>query len=185
MSGERARLFVALELPSEAREGLTGWSAPVLQAEAALRPVAPQALHVTLCFLGWRPVDEIEEIAAGCGAVAASRTPQLSFGDPVWLPPRRPRVLAVELVDPDGTLAHIQASLSGRLEAGGWYTSEMRPFLAHVTVARVKKDGRARRRDLPPAPEMSFAAGSVTLFRSRLARGGAQYERLSEMRLTR
>jgi RNA 2',3'-cyclic 3'-phosphodiesterase len=185
VSDERARLFVALELPRDARAALADWTAPLIRAEAALRPIEAQALHVTLCFLGWRRVDEIEPIGATCRALAAGSAPALSFGEATWLPPRRPRVLAVALIDAGSRLDELQASLSRGLEAGSWYTPEARPFLAHVTLARVRKDGRVRRRDLPPAPELSFHATSVTLFRSRLSPGGAQYEQLSEVRLTR
>ncbi len=184
MSDERARLFVALELPDEAREALIAWSAPVVANTAALRPVGAEGLHVTLCFLGWRSVSEIAPIAAACATLGSSAPPSLSFGDAVWLPPRRARVLAVELVDSAGALASLQASLSSALEAGGWYQPEARPFLGHVTVARVRKDGRIGRRDLGSAPELSFGASSVILFRSQLGRGGALYERLSDVRLS-
>jgi RNA 2',3'-cyclic 3'-phosphodiesterase len=184
VSDERARLFVALELPDEAREALIAWSAPIVGRAAALRPVGAEALHVTLCFLGWRSVSEIAPIAAACATLDTSAPPLLSFGDAAWLPPRRARVLAVELVDSGGALGSLQASLSSALEAGGWYQPEGRPFLGHVTVARVRKDGRIGRRDLGSAPELSFGASSVTLFRSRLGPKGAHYERLSEVRLS-
>jgi RNA 2',3'-cyclic 3'-phosphodiesterase len=184
VSDERARLFVALELPVLAREALIAFRAPVLRDEAALRPVAAEALHVTLCFLGWQSVSEIAPIAAACSAVGRWAALSVAFGDAGWLPPQRPRVLAVELVDPAGALASLQASLSGALEAGGWYQREARPFLAHVTVARVRTNGRVGRRDLAGGPELSFSACTVTLFRSRLGSAGARYERLSEVRLS-
>ena len=62
VDAERARLFVALELPEAAREALERWRASVFRDVDGLRPVAPEALHATLCFLGWRSVDEIEQI---------------------------------------------------------------------------------------------------------------------------
>lgn len=183
MSDERARLFVALELPLAARVALTRWRDGVLRGGRGLHPVATDALHVTLCFLGWRAVEEIEEIGAACEAVASSSPPELSFGDAVWLPVRRPRVLAVEIEDPAGELAAAQAGLSKALAAGGWYAPEPRAFLAHVTVARVAKGGRARPRELPPAPALDLESSSITLFRSRLGAGGAHYEPLRTVEL--
>lgn len=184
MSDERARLFVALELPTVAREALAGWRGPLLSGNG-LRPLGTEGLHVTLCFLGWRPVDEVSAIATACDAVAGVDQPvELALASAVWLPARRPRVLAVELEDRGGRLSRLQASLSRALSDGGWYAPEKRPFLAHVTVARVRRHGHVRSIGLPSVPELSFPASSVTLFRSRLSREGAQYERLSEMQLT-
>src|SRR5437588_446428 len=67
---ERARLFVALELPVAARDILARWRAAALRETPVLRPVPLEHLHVTLCFLGSRPVREIDAIAAACGAAA-------------------------------------------------------------------------------------------------------------------
>ena len=183
MSDERARLFVALELPRDAREALVNWRARVIEEVSGLRPVAPEALHATLCFLGWRSVSEIEEIGAACGTIAGEPIASLSLGKAVWLPARRPRVLAVELVDPRGLLAQVQSTLSRVLQRGGWYTPEARAFLAHVTVARVAKGARVRARELPEPPRLGAEGAQVTLYRSRLAPGGAQYEALHRVEL--
>jgi ketosteroid isomerase-like protein len=72
----------------------------------------------------------------------------------------------------------VQSELSRTLSEGGWYTPEARPFLAHVTVARVARGARAPAIELPSAPAVSFEAARVTLYRSRLSAGGARYEAL-------
>ena len=87
-----------------------------------LRLVSPEALHATLCFLGWRSVDEIDQIDAACGQAVGERVaPLLKVAEQLWLPRRRPRVLALRLEDPSGALEEIQAGLSAALSAGGWY----------------------------------------------------------------
>lgn len=180
----RARLFVALELPVAARDALVEWRAAALRDVRGLRLVAPDSLHATLCFLGSRPEPEIEPIAAACGVVAGEPESESAFGDAVWLPRRRPRVLAVELEDPHGALARLQAALASTLVAGGWYAPESRPFLAHVTVARVAgKEGRVRPIDLRAPPTGDFRCSRVTLYRSRLGPSGARYEPLSLVEL--
>ncbi len=178
-----ARLFVALELPADVREGFARWCATALSDERGLRVLGPESLHVTLCFLGSRRVEEIDAISGALAAVAGEPVVPLSVGDPVWLPARRPRVLAVELVDEQGMLAAVQDKLAGVLSAGGWYAREARPFLAHVTVARVARDARVRSFELPSPPAKRFRGSVVTLFRSRLGPGGAQYEALSRIEL--
>ncbi|MBV9334296.1 MAG: RNA 2',3'-cyclic phosphodiesterase [Solirubrobacterales bacterium] len=180
---ERARLFVALELPEPAREALVHWGSAVLSNFRGLRPVRAENLHATLCFLGSRRTAEIEAIAGACGAVAGEPAVESGFAEPVWLPPRRPRVLAVRLADDDGALARVQAALSSALVGGGWYAPEPRPFLGHVTVARVGRDVRIRPAELPAAPAVEVRCSRVTLYRSRLGSGGARYESLSVVEL--
>jgi RNA 2',3'-cyclic 3'-phosphodiesterase len=77
----------------------------------------------------------------------------------------------------------LQAKLSEALLTGGWYVPEKRPFLAHVTIARVAKEARVRREGAPAPPQVSFRGSTVTLFRSRLGRGGARYEPLRSVEL--
>jgi 2'-5' RNA ligase len=184
VSDERARLFVALELPEDVRRELVGWRASALGPDAELRLVPAEALHVTLCFLGWRTAGEIDQVAAACEQAAAAEPVELSLGDPVWLPRRRPSVLAVELADPRGALTAAQSALSDALQAGGWYAPESRPFFAHVTVARVGKGGRAPRERLSAPEPIAFTGSTVTLYRSRLSAAGAGYDRSGRLRLS-
>ena len=177
MSAPKARLFVALDLPSSARTALTRWRAQQLSGHAGLRLVAAESLHATLCFLGWREETEVGAVAELVSACASPATAApLTIGSPTWLPPRRPRVLAVDLVDHDGTLAALQARVSEMLAAGAEHQPEARPFRPHVTVARVARGARvpAVTPSLPPA--LRFAGEAVTLYRSRLGSGGARYE---------
>jgi RNA 2',3'-cyclic 3'-phosphodiesterase len=180
---ERARLFVALELPPGARDVLVRWRSEALRDVRGLRLVAPESLHATLCFLGSRPVGEVEAIGGACGVVAGEPPVASGFGEALWLPRRRPGVLAVSLEDAGGALARIQATLSSALVAGGWYAPESRPFLAHVTVARVARNARIKAAALEPPPAVEVLCSRVTLYRSRLGAGGARYEPLSAVEL--
>jgi 2'-5' RNA ligase len=179
---ERIRLFAALELPEPAREALVRWRSAEVAARG-LRLIAPEYLHATLCFLGWRPIDDVGEVLAACRVLAGRGVAELSLSGAVWLPRRRPGVLAVELEDLGGGLTATQAALSERLAAGGWYVPEKRPFLAHVTVARVAGGARPRSLELPAPPSLDFEASRVTLYRSRLGAGGARYEPLGSVDL--
>jgi 2'-5' RNA ligase len=145
----------------------------------ALKPVARESLHATLCFLGWRREDEVEAIAAACGIVAAEPAPRLVVAEGLWLPRRRPRVLAVRLEDRGRRLSHIQGELSAALAAGGWYEAEQRPYLAHVTVARVGTGIGPSPPELAEPPRVEFNGSRVVLYRSRLSRSGARYEALT------
>ena len=186
MSARSARLFVALDLPERIRRRLAGWAREHLRPRPELRPVPPRNLHVTLCFLGWRAEEDIESLAHLARACAAP-VPDLSLGAAEWLPPRRPRVLAVDLRDGGGALDALQRHLVETLAARAGYRPEKRPFHPHVTIARVRAGGRVGgpdRASLPSLPPTErFAGPALTLYRSRLARSGASYEPVARIGL--
>jgi 2'-5' RNA ligase len=188
-AGESARLFVALELADDVKAALASWVAAELGAVEGLRLVSAEAMHLTLCFLGWRPVREVDRIAAECAGAGAGAEPpvRVSLGEVLWLPRRRPRVVAVELEaasDPDSRrLDALQSKLAQALAAGDFYEPERRPFLAHVTVARVPGRARMRPRELAAPERLSFTLSTMTLFRSHLEPGGSRYEPLARVRL--
>ena len=182
MSGPRARMFLALDLPEDARDRLVRWRAEILSSRTDVRPVRPEALHVTLVFLGWQDESAAERIAeAAFGALPAGPPPRLAATEVKPVPPRNARLFALDLDDEGGRAAALQAAASDALEAGGWYRPETRPFWPHITLARVK---RGERRVPPPAaepapPDDPFEASVLTLYRSTLRPQGALYEPLA------
>jgi RNA 2',3'-cyclic 3'-phosphodiesterase len=168
------RLFVAVALPDEVRSALADWR----PRDDALRPVDPDHLHVTLCFLGWRDDSAVRRI--GDAAMACARAlPAVAVGGARWLPPRRPRVLAVELDDAEGELGALQARVSDAMVDAAGYVPEKRPFLPHVTVARVRRGARAPRGEPPEPPGLRFTPAALILYRSHMRREGARYEALA------
>jgi RNA 2',3'-cyclic 3'-phosphodiesterase len=186
VNDERARLFVALELPERVVRELVRWRQGAVEGIDGVRLVRSEDLHVTLCFLGSRLVHEIEAIAAACQGVAATGTAPLRVGEPIWLPRRRPRVLAVGLEDLEGALGRAQGTLAEALVDGGWYEPEGRQYLAHATVARLGRAARvpaARSRSIEAPRALTFEGATVTLYRSRLSPKGARYEALASVAL--
>ena len=179
-------MFVALDLPERARLELAAWRDSRIEGRADLRPVRAEALHVTLVFLGWQEAAAAEKIAAAAfAAIGSASVPRLRAAGVRPLPPRDPRLFALDLEDFEGRASALQAGVSDALEEGGWYTPEKRPFWPHVTLARVKR-GERRVPPLPSeplAPAESFAAGELTLYRSTLRRQGALYEPLARVEL--
>jgi 2'-5' RNA ligase len=182
VSGPRARMFLALDLPDEAREGLVRWRDLILDGRRDVRAVRPEALHVTLVFLGWQDESAAERIAeAAFGSLPAAAAPRLAATGVRPVPPRGARLFALDLDDEDGRATALQAAISDALEAGGWYRPEKRPFWPHITLARVKRGERrvAPPPEEPPPPRDAFDAGVVTLYRSTLRPQGALYEPLA------
>ncbi|HEX3609684.1 MAG TPA: RNA 2',3'-cyclic phosphodiesterase [Solirubrobacterales bacterium] len=190
LKSPRARLFVALDLPDPLRGGIVAWGRREL-GDPALRPVAPESLHVTLAFLGYAPEREIE----GLGGVVAeleSFAPLIRLGDPVAKPSRRrPRLFALPASSPGA--AELQAELQGKLVAARLYRPEKRPFWPHVTIARVRPEGRGSKRPrqvrrppqgLPRKLLSPVRCVRVTLYRSELQPQGAQYTPLAQVELS-
>lgn len=169
---------MALELPQRALDELVRWQLSVLSGRASLRPIEREALHVTLCFLGELPSEALPALVATCGRLARSSARGLALGHGVWLPRRRPRVLAAALEDDDGELHELQARLSGSLIAANLLKPESRPFFPHVSVARVRSGDRVRPAPLEAPMPVEFAGEQITLFRSHLSGGPARYESL-------
>ena len=174
MAAPTDRLFVALDLPAEARAALAAFRDA---ADPRIwRPVADEALHVTLVFLGHRPhgvSDRVGEVVRACAGPAAD----LALGPPLLLPPRRGRVLCAGVADRSGALGALQARIASALEDAGLSRREGRAYRPHATVARLRAGERAPRGHSGEGPEpVEFAGEAVTLYRSLLSRAGARYE---------
>jgi RNA 2',3'-cyclic 3'-phosphodiesterase len=172
----RARLFVALDLPEVARRQLAVWRDFALEGRDDLRPVPEVALHVTLVFLGYRPEKEIHEIGRTvAGAVEQLPAPTMWATGVKAVPPRGPRLFAVDLEDESRRATAVAEACAMALAGGGFHEPEKRPFWPHITFARVKRDRRAEPIEVVPDGE-PFEASQVTLYRSHLSPRGARYE---------
>jgi len=162
----RERLFFAL------------WPEPALQAELARlgrrlvrkggRRLPPEAIHLTLLFLGG--VDPATraclERAAGAVAVPAF---ELVIDRAGAFP--RARVVWVGPAGAPPPLARLEAALR-EAAAGCGLEPDTRPFVPHLTLAR-----KAAPVPAGPLPEpVRWAVADFALVRSRLRPGGAEYE---------
>jgi 2'-5' RNA ligase len=192
-----ARLFAAVDPPEDVRGALSTWARSSARAtdgrtrpNAPLRVLDPELLHVTLCFLGNRPVGEMDALAGQLSACEGTAG-ELSLGAPLWLPMRHPRALAVELHDNDGELGRLQREVVAALgEVSGWQASggvsgkvvepaAPRPFHPHITVARMGRGATGFERVLPSTPSLSFVPTELVLYRSWLSPQGASYEAIA------
>jgi RNA 2',3'-cyclic 3'-phosphodiesterase len=189
LKSPRARLFVALDLPDEVREGLVEWQGTF--DDPGLRPVKPESLHMTLVFLGYHPEKEIERIAAtALGVDVPAPVVQLA-PDPIGVPKgKRPRLFALDA--PSEGAIELQGRVEERLVKARFYEPEKRPFWPHLTVARIKPEKRGSRKpapvDNPPGPLPGGLSRPKTyvrlvLFRSHLRPQGAEYIPLAEKNL--
>jgi 2'-5' RNA ligase len=184
----RARMFVALDLPQRTRFALAAWGRELLELRPReLRAMPEPSLHVTLAFLGYRYLREVDAIAEHIERVAASPVDVVFEQALMPRPTRGPRLYAAAVAAAD-ELAELRARLASGLEADRLYTDEPRAYWPHVTLCRVKSSVRRHRviEQLPgAAPELREPAHapSVTLYRSELRPEGAQYTALHSVQL--
>jgi RNA 2',3'-cyclic 3'-phosphodiesterase len=203
--GPTARLFAAVDPPRAVCHELSAWvreAAGALRAGAGrdadaapakVRVLAPDTLHVTLCFLGGRPVEEIDALAVALDAASHHAAGRLTLGAPLWLPPREPRSLSLEVHEqPGGWLTELQRALGDAFAGAVDWQPERRRFRPHLTVARLGRSGKPSRRarggghalPLPPTPQLEFTPAEVVLYRSWLDPQGASYEAIATRTLS-
>jgi RNA 2',3'-cyclic 3'-phosphodiesterase len=172
---ERVRLFCALQLPAETVERLVAWGSAELAAVPGVRIVPPEHLHVTLAFLGHRPVGELEAILGALREEAAeAERPRLELRG--YRETRSVGMLTFD--DEDGRATALADGLQARLEGLGVYERERRRWLPHVTVLRFRQRPRLR----PALPDLEpFVPSDAAAYLSRLRPGGAQYEVLESV----
>jgi len=190
LKSPRARLFAALDLPDDVRAGLVDWQRTAL-ADPALRPVRPEALHMTLVFLGYQAEKDVRKIAKAAFDVDAEAPAVELVREPVGAPRgKRPRLIALAANSEETVL--LQKRVEENLVAAGFYEAEKRAFWPHLTVARVKPEAPGSRKPAQirtpphPLPEHMFRFFRPTrlvLFKSHLRRTGAEYEAMAELEL--
>lgn len=182
------RAFVALELPSAIQDSLRKISAD-LQVKTKglpLRLVPVEKIHITLKFLGDMDEAKVQPISDLLGAKAKSTSAfdiKLN-GMGVFPSPRRPNVIWVGVIAP-ASLLDLQSQVEGELSSLG-FVPEKRPFSAHLTIARVRREARPadlqRIAEIVASTDVAAVTGRIdtlTLFQSQLKPSGSVYNPLS------
>ncbi|MGH7467739.1 MAG: RNA 2',3'-cyclic phosphodiesterase [Longimicrobiales bacterium] len=183
------RLFIAINLPSPVRDALYQAAAPLRRAAPSVRWTHPDALHITIKFLGEIATNRQATIEIALQSAARHVPPfQLRLRGVGGFPNlRRPRVLWLG-AKADPSLLQLQADIEQSMEPLG-FAREARAFHPHVTVARVGPDvsgaqlEQAERAVIDVKYEMEAAVRSVELMQSQLLRGGARYHILASVPL--
>jgi len=170
------RLFVALDVPASTGRALADAIAPLRARHHTLRWIPPATWHLTLAFLGPTPVARRLRAQIALQSVAWTARPcQLRldgrlgrFGD---------RVLWAGVASTGDGLTELATSVRDALGSAG-VTTDDRPFRAHLTVARARRDQKVPRLStslaLPPRP-VRWTVRRMALMASQQDRGGSRY----------
>ncbi len=172
---EALRLFIALRLPEGTLDRIVEWQSEHLRADVRL--VRRDQLHITLAFLGRRPVGDLEPIARQVRQ-AASKAKPIDLRAARYRETKSVGMLAFK--DEGGRATALADDVHNRLERLGAYTPEKRKWLPHVTVLRFRLPPKLK----PPVPDLGEVSPSdVAVYHSLLRPTGAQYDVLDSFAL--
>jgi 2'-5' RNA ligase len=190
---EQIRSFIALELSEEAKEGLARLRKELEKDEHKfVKWVDPGGIHLTLKFLGNIPAKRVTEITEAMEkAVQGISSFHLEISGLGTFPSlRQARVFWVGIGGELDKLSRLQQNIDSALAALG-FAKEERPFVPHLTLARLKEGASP-----PERRTFGELVGSTTfedkypveveavrLMRSQLTPAGAIYTCLSVVRL--
>ncbi len=185
------RAFIGITCPAELQQSVNEIQRALGVHANAWRWVRPENLHLTLRFLG--------NINHGQGHALAEGMTFAVRGQPVfplWAQdlgcfpnPGRPRVLWMDLYDPEFVLHLIYEQLTRALAQLG-LSQDDKPFRPHLTLARARHnvDQKAFQTLLDTYQGHQFGIITVKqihLFQSQLYRGGAVYTILRSIEFLR
>jgi RNA 2',3'-cyclic 3'-phosphodiesterase len=184
---ETYRLFVAVEISPGVRAELAAMQSRLTGGNFPVKWVAPNTVHLTLHFLGetdvalLAPLNAVlAEALCGAGTLALRLDGMGAFPNL-----RRPNVVWAGVGGATTALERVQAAAGMALETLG-LPRETRPFRAHLTLGRARRDAAptqlerlgAAIRALPPLAPVPWDVERVVLFRSQLLPAGPVYTEL-------
>ena len=177
------RTFLAVELPFEVRDALCQRQEALKRQLPSASWVRPDALHLTVKFLGATPEGDIATIK---DSVVQSLRLVKPFvveiaGLGVFPNHNAPRILWAGMTVGNETFSLIVEKTENTLAPLGFH-KEGKPSHPHITLARVKKDQKRfglalNRTELFSAPALfgSIPVEKLTLFQSELKPTGSVY----------
>lgn len=185
MTAASKRLFVGAQLSIGTVNSLAGAAETLARrardARVELRFVAPASYHLTLRFLGQTRAETIPAIGdaldRACEGMSPIKVRTARLGAFGSLD--KARVVWAGIDEQTGQLA----ALAKRIEeacVGLGFTPELRPFHAHVTIARLREARPIREVVLPMAEQMfgDTRIDAIVLFESETKSNGPVYREL-------
>jgi RNA 2',3'-cyclic 3'-phosphodiesterase len=171
----RRRVFFALWPTAAMQAALVAAASQTLDTLASGRPVPRENLHLTLAFIGSVPdssLPALQDIAQAMTAARAGPTVELSL-DVIeyW---RRSEILCAAANHAPSEAAAFAEALKQALLSGS-FAPDLKPFRAHVTLARQVKHRPAER----TLAAVTWSFSDFALIESRSSPAGSLYSRLA------
>ncbi|MFH1552271.1 MAG: RNA 2',3'-cyclic phosphodiesterase [Candidatus Omnitrophota bacterium] len=184
----KIRSFIALELSDEARDEFSRIIGVLKEANADVKWLKPENIHLTLKFLGYVPEERIAGIAERLKKIASGAAPfEIVLGGigvfPAW---DYVKVLWVGAAEGADKAKDLAAQVEEAMAEEG-FEKEARSFSPHFTLGRVRKaknkDELKRLADSIKVEPASSHISRIVLFKSVLSPKGAEYTPLATANL--
>ena len=182
------RCFIAVTLPGPLKRAVGEVIIKLKESGADIRWVPYENLHFTLKFLGATDEELIDEIKGALNKKLSHYAPfYIKIGGVGYFPGgRNPRVIWIG-IEEQGSLAEVYGDVEEVMLKFG-YPREGRPFSPHLTIGRVRSPRRVaeaikRLEEFRTIAFDGFEVKGVTLMKSELKPGGAEYSSLAEIPL--
>lgn len=184
------RCFIAIELPDEIKKNIDTYVEQLKAAKADVKWVPAKNLHLTLKFLGSTPEELLTEINRKLSSTAKLHdrfTCRIS-GAGVFPNIKQPRVIWLGIKDAEEMIKLQKDADESMAELG--FKKEDREFNPHLTIGRARspKNKDMLIKELATLKEVDFGkieVQNITLMKSELKPGGAEYFRLNEIPIGR
>lgn len=179
------RSFISIDIPDELKKDVKALQEMFKKCDADVRWTRPEAMHLTLKFLGNVEEKQIEEIKIILKEIAL-QTPLINIklnGAGVFPNQKSPRVLWVGIIENDGILDNLQKRMDAELSKIG-FEKEKRGFKPHLTLGRIRSQkGKERLVKLLEENKDNelgaFTASDIKLMKSELRPEGSVYTELA------
>jgi len=173
------RLFVAFDLPEDARQWLRGLVAKLMPLVRGARWIRPEGMHITLKFIGQVGPHKLDLIRAALTPIRSAQPAEMQFRRLGFFPTEiRPRVVWCG-VEASSNVAQLARDVEQALQPLG-IAPESRPFVPHLTLARLQSSICPEELARAASEHESKGFGSAWetefhLYESTLTRSGAEY----------
>jgi 2'-5' RNA ligase len=186
---EQIRSFIAIELSEEAKKGLAKLRKELERDDHKfVKWVAPGAIHLTLKFLGNIPCKQVAEITKAIEEAAQGISPfHLEISGLGAFPNlKQVRVFWVGISGELDKLSKLQQNIDSTLAALR-FAKEERPFVPHLTLARIREGASPLERrsfgelvgSIVFEDKYDIEVEAISLMKSQLTPAGAIYSCLS------
>ncbi|MDM8515331.1 RNA 2',3'-cyclic phosphodiesterase [Desulfobacterales bacterium HSG16] len=185
------RAFIAIKLPESVTSGILDLQKDLKNKGLVIKWVRPENIHLTLKFLGNISLVEVNAAKHAILDTTVNFAPFVLTAAKigVFATVRKPRILWTGIKGDTKHLVDLQKSLDRQLAVAG-FEPEKRPFKAHLTIGRFKKNGRFKKKNDPKMlsdaimefehfESKKFMADRIILFKSELRPSGAVYTEIS------
>jgi len=180
---EVQRVFIGIPVDKPAQSRINDLLSPLKSSIHAVRWVPEQNRHLTLAFLGNRPVGVIEKLTRSMDRAYQQEADFKTGPSSLNRFPNSSGNIIALVFKSDTRLSRLYQVTQELLVANGFGFTRTQ-FRPHITLGRVRRTSRLKT-DLHQQTNISLQVGKITFYQSTLTQSGSTYHALKETMLNK